>query len=326
MSELRSVEWTGAAIRLIDQTALPGTLAYAEVRTVDELVSAIQRLVVRGAPAIAVAGAYGVELARRAGGDVDAAVARIRGARPTAVNLAVAVDEVAAAEDALLAAKAVEQAEVDANLAMGRFGADWLVARLGERPLRLLTHCNTGTFATPGQGTALGIIRELHRRGLVERVHVDETRPLLQGARLTAWELGYDGIPHVVQADSVAAGEILRGQIDAAIVGADRVAANGDVANKIGTVGVALACGYAQVPFVVAAPTTTVDVTTASGADIHIEQRAGAEVVAFNGIASAPVDSVGYNPAFDVTPADLVTALVTERGVREVSAGQLPQG
>ncbi|WP_371597252.1 S-methyl-5-thioribose-1-phosphate isomerase [Streptomyces sp. NBC_00564] len=335
--ELRAVDWTGSSLALIDQTVLPHRTETREIRAVDDLVDAIQRLVVRGAPAIGAAGAYGVALAllqgEREGWDraqVLAAVARIREARPTAVNLMVCVDRVLTRFDegleAVLAeAAAVQREDVEANRAMGAFGADWLLKRtdLG-RPLRILTHCNTGALATAGWGTALGVIRELHARGLLEVVYADETRPLLQGSRLTAWELVQEGIPHYVQADGAAAGTILRGEVDAAIVGADRIAANGDTANKVGTVGVALACADAGVPFLVAAPTTTVDLSTPSGDGIHIELRGEDEVLEWAGVRTAPAGSRGHNPAFDVTPARLVTGLVTERGVLEVSAGELP--
>lgn len=339
--DLRAVLWTasadGPALSLIDQTALPHALARVEVRTVDQLVDAIVRLVVRGAPAIGAAGAYGVALAlvqgEREGWNrarIDAEVARIRAARPTAVNLMASVDRVAPRVDegldAVLAeAHAVVDEDLKANHAMGAYGADWLLARVGvDRPLRVLTHCNTGALATAGWGTALGVIRELHRRGRLETVYADETRPLLQGARLTAWELAQEGIPHFVQADSAATGTILRGEVDAAVVGADRIAANGDTANKVGTVGIALACAYARIPFVVAAPTTTVDLATASGDGIRIELRGEDEVLSWAGARTAPASSRGHNPAFDVTPGELVSALVTERGVREVSAGELP--
>lgn len=225
----------------------------------------------------------------------------------------------------LAEADAIVREDLRANHDMGAYGADWLVGRIGAgRPLRVLTHCNTGALATAGWGTALGVIRELHARGLVEVVHADETRPLLQGSRLTAWELAHDGIPHVVQADAAAAGTILRGEIDVAVVGADRIAANGDTANKVGTVGIALACAHAGIPFMVAAPTTTVDLATATGDAIHIEMRDEAEILNWSGLRTAPAGSRGHNPAFDVTPGSLVTALVTERGVLEVSAGELP--
>lgn len=335
--QLRAVEWTGDGLSLIDQTQLPHRLERLRVTDVDALVDAVRRLVVRGAPAIGVAGAYGVAIAlrqaRRAGWDTAAllaAVSRIREARPTAVNLAVCVDRVLplldrGVEAVLAEAHAIQREDERANRDMGGYGADWLLKRVAtDRPLRLLTHCNTGALATAGWGTALGVIRELHARGRVELVYVDETRPLLQGSRLTAWELAHDGIPHQVQADGAAAGTILRGEVDAAIVGADRIAANGDTANKVGTVGVALACADAGVPFLVAAPTTTVDNGTATGARIPIELRDGDEVLEVAGHRVAPEDSRGHNPAFDVTPGRLVTALVTERGVLEVAAGELP--
>jgi methylthioribose-1-phosphate isomerase len=261
---------------------------------------------------------------------VRAAVARVREARPTAVNLMVCVDRVMTRFDegldaVLEEASALQHEDVEANHLMGAHGADWLLKRVGgDRPLRVLTHCNTGALATAGWGTALGVVRELHARGRLEVVHADETRPLLQGSRLTAWELVQEGIPHYVQADGAAAGLILRGGIDAAVVGADRIAANGDTANKVGTVGVALACADAGIPFLVAAPTTTVDLSTPTGDDIHIELRGEDEVLEWGGVRTAPAGSRGYNPAFDVTPGRLVTALVTERGVLEVSAGELP--
>ena len=338
--ELRAVDWTGSGLALIDQTLLPHRHETMTVHDVDTLVDAIQRLVVRGAPAIGAAGAYGVALAiiegEREGwteAEVRAAVARVREARPTAVNLMVCVDRVmsrfAEGLDAVLEeADAVQQEDVAANRAIGAFGADWLLARLRqagvERPLRILTHCNTGALATAGWGTALGVIRELHALGRLEVVYADETRPLLQGSRLTAWELVQEGIPHYVQVDGAAAGTILRGEVDAAIVGADRIAANGDTANKVGTVGVALACADAGIPFLVAAPTTTVDLATKTGDEIHIELRGEDEVLEWAGVRTAPAESRGHNPAFDVTPGRLVTGLVTERGVLEVSAGQLP--
>jgi methylthioribose-1-phosphate isomerase len=335
--ELRAVEWTGSGLALMDQTLLPHRTETVDVRDVDTLVDAIQRLVVRGAPAIGAAGAYGVAIAllqcEREGwtdGQLLEAVARIREARPTAVNLMVCVDRVAArlpeGLDAVLEeAAAVQREDVGANRAMGAFGADWLLEKVGaERPLRILTHCNTGALATAGWGTALGVIRELHARGRLEVVHADETRPLLQGSRLTAWELVQEGIPHRVQVDGAAAGTILRGEVDAAVVGADRIAANGDTANKVGTVAIALACAHAGIPFLVAAPTTTVDLSTATGDDIHIELRAESEVLEWAGVRTAPAESRGHNPAFDVTPGRLVTGLVTERGVLEVSAGELP--
>jgi methylthioribose-1-phosphate isomerase len=339
---VQAVAWTGEALRIIDQTALPGRLEYLELRDVDGVVSAIQRLAVRGAPALGGAGAYGVLVALlqadREGWDEEALateIARIRVARPTAADLASAVDRVGALTVKGVAAvraeaDAVLTENVRGNHAMGVHGADWIIARLASqadsdaRPLRVLTHCNTGALATCGWGTGLGVVRELHARGLIEMVFVDETRPLLQGSRLTAWELAQDGIPHRVQADGAAPSTICRGLVDVAIIGADRIAANGDVANKIGSLGIALACADAGIPFMVAAPWTTVDPATPSGAAIHIEQRAEDEVLRWGETVVAPPGTHGFNPAFDVTPARLVTALVTETEVLEVSAGQTP--
>ncbi|MDT6982826.1 S-methyl-5-thioribose-1-phosphate isomerase [Streptomyces lusitanus] len=338
--EPRAVSWTGTALSLLDQTALPRTVRRLDVRDVDTLVDAIVRLAVRGAPAIGVAGAYGVALAvaqaRRENWtdrELADAVARLRAARPTAVNLAVCVDRAAAripeGLDAVLAeADAVVRQDLAANRAMAEAGADWLLKRVdADRPLRILTHCNTGALATAGVGTALGVIRELHARGLLETVYVDETRPLLQGARLTAWELAQEGIPHRVQVDAAAAATVVGGLVDAAIVGADRITRNGDTANKTGTLGIALACAHAGLPFMVAAPTSTLDLATAKGASIRIEQRGEEEVLNLTaGAVTAPdgTRTRAHNPAFDVTPGTLVTALVTERGVLEVAAGELP--
>ncbi|MEU5878906.1 S-methyl-5-thioribose-1-phosphate isomerase [Spirillospora sp. NPDC047279] len=334
-NDVQAVAWNGDGLRLIDQTLLPGRLDHLDVRDVDALVDAIQRLAVRGAPAIGVAGAFGVAIAmrqaEREGWDrpaLLAAVDRVREARPTAVNLAAGVDRVtpfmAKGPDAVIAeAQALLDEDVRGNRAIGAHGADWLLGR-ADRPLRVLTHCNTGALATAGWGTALGIVRELHARDRLDVVHADETRPLLQGARLTAWELGHLNVPYYVQADGAAAGTILRGLVDVAIIGADRVAANGDTANKIGSVGVALACADAGIPFVVAAPWSTIDLGTASGDGIPIEERSGDEVLHWGGVRTAPAGARAFNPAFDVTPARLVTALVTETGVMHISAGETP--
>lgn len=334
--ELRPIEWTGDAIRVIDQTALPGRLAYDALESVDAVVDAIVRLEVRGAPALGAIGALGVALAMREGerhgwtdGQLDNAIGRIRAARPTAVNLAWGVDRVRpfipqGIDAVLQAAFEIVAADERANRGIGERGADWIASRVARRPLRILTHCNTGVLATTAWGTALGIVRTLHERGAVEAVYVDETRPLLQGSRLTAWELVQYGIPHFVQVDGAAASTIVGGLVDVAIVGADRIAANGDVANKIGTLGVALACADAGIPFVVAAPRSTVDLATPTGADIHLELRSGAEVLGFANVAVAPEASRGWNPAFDVTPARLVSAIVTEDWVVEPARGETP--
>ena len=331
----RPLEWTGSALRVIDQTALPARLVFISLERVDELIDAIARLAVRGAPQLGAVGALGVVIAMDQGAregwtdsGLQAAIDRIRDARPTAVNLAWGVDRVrplvAQGRDAVLtsALDIVEQDE-QINHAIGRHGADWIQARVAGR-VRVLTHCNTGSLATTAWGTALGVIRELDARGALEVVFVDETRPLLQGARLTAWELVQDGIPHFVQADGAAASTILRGLVDVAIIGADRIAANGDTANKIGSLGVALACADAGIPFVVAAPESTVVVRTATGADIEIEMRGDDEVLSWAGVRVAPEASRAHNPAFDVTPARLISALVTEEGALEVRSGQVP--
>jgi methylthioribose-1-phosphate isomerase len=332
---IEAITWDhdAGAVRLLDQTVLPGQTTHLTITTTDELVAAIAALAVRGAPALGVAGAMGVVVAMdeaaREGWDtaqLERAVDAVRHARPTAVNLAWGVDQVrplmAQGREAVLAA-ALELAREDeaANRELSRLGADWLLERIDRPTLRVLTHCNTGSLATSAWGTALGVIRELHARGRIEFVYADETRPLLQGARLTAYELASDGIPHAVQADGAAASTILRGLVDFAVVGADRIAANGDAANKIGTLGVALACRDAEIPFMVAAPWSTVDVGTATGEDIEIEERDGAEVTTWGGIQTTPVESPGFNPAFDVTPARLIAAIATERGVVEPRYG-----
>jgi methylthioribose-1-phosphate isomerase len=319
---MRSIDWVDGAVVLIDQTLLPAEERWLRITDPDELVAAIQRLAVRGAPALGAAGALGVALAAHAAADsagasagfVAAAAARLRAARPTAVNLARGVDRALArlpeGPAAVLAeARSVLAEEASASRAIGERGADLLGA---GGPVRLLTHCNTGWLATVEWGTALGIVAVLHERGLVERVYADETRPLLQGARLTAYELAALGVDHRVIADGAAASVIARGLVDAVVVGADRIAANGDVANKIGTYPLALAAARAGIPFIVAAPESTVDRTTATGADIEIEERDPAE------LSVAPA----YNPAFDVTPADLVTAVVTEQRTVRPARGE----
>lgn len=340
---IRAISWDesiGAdgrgGIRLLDQTLLPGQTVEREITTTDALITAIAELAVRGAPALGVAGAMGVALAMDEGAlqgwsepEVQAAVDRVREARPTAVNLAWGVDQVRSLmvegrEAVLAAARQVAADDEAANRELSRLGADWLLARIDRPRLRAITHCNSGALATSAWGTAFGVLRELHERGRLEMVYADETRPLLQGARLTAYELAEAGIPHVVQVDGAAASTVLRGLVDVAVVGSDRIAANGDIANKIGTLGVALACADAGIPFMVAAPWSTVDLATASGADIEIEQRSGDEVTRWGGLLVAPEQTVGFNPAFDVTPARLVDAITTERGVVEPRNGETP--
>ncbi|MGJ3508702.1 S-methyl-5-thioribose-1-phosphate isomerase [Enemella sp. A6] len=335
-----AVEWIDEpqpCIRLLDQTVLPGTERYLDIDTVDDLVAAIQSLAVRGAPALGAVGALGVAMAMNQGvreswsdEKLQERVDAIRNARPTAVNLMWGVDEVrplmAEGYDAVLAAGHRIVAEDEAaNRQLSRLGADWILERTGAEKVRVLTHCNTGALATAGWGTAYGIIRELHERGRLGMVYADETRPLLQGARLTSWELTKDGIDHVVQADGAATSTILRGLVDVAVIGADRITANGDTANKIGSAGVALACARAQIPFVVAAPSSTVDLQTADGNDIPIEQRDGDEVLRIASVRTAPEAARGFNPAFDVTPHDVISAIVTEQGVVEPATDPDPE-
>lgn len=334
MSEIRAVRWADESLVLLDQTRLPQEETFVECATVASLVDAISRLVVRGAPALGAVGAYGVAVAMIQGereqwdrSVLESNIDRVRDARPTAVNLAWGVDRVRplvdqGLESVLAEAHVVVAEDERANRELSRKGADWILAQTTHRPLRVLTHCNTGSLATTAWGTALGIVRELHARGQIEMVYVDETRPLLQGARLTSWELTHDGIPHVVQVDGAAASSIVRGLVDVAVIGADRIALNGDTANKIGSLGVALACSAASVPFVVAAPSSTVDIATTSGDEIEIELRDGREVTEFHGDSVAPGSASGYNPAFDVTPAKFISAIVTEQGVFEPAEGR----
>ena len=330
-SRLVALRYESGALWAIDQTELPWREVPLELRTADEVADAIRRLAIRGAPLIGVAGAYGValELARDPSSEtLDRAAEVLRRARPTAVNLSYAVDRVARAARAasadpgaagpgaagpgaaaLAEARAIEAEEEAASDAIAHHGAELLA---GAR--RILTHCNTGALAAPGRGTALAVIAELAARGALEHVLATESRPLLQGARLTVYELARLNIPHELIVDSAAAGLIARGAVDAVIVGCDRVAANGDVANKVGTYGLALAANAASIPFVVAGPTSTIDPRTATGAGITIEERDPDEVRAVAGQATALPATPARNPAFDVTPAALVTALVTERG------------
>ncbi len=317
---MRTIDWHDGDIVIIDQTRLPHELITLRLHTVDDLVAAIRRLSVRGAMALGVAGALGVALAaaraRDAGADQDEAVTRaaadLVAARPTAVNLGWGVGRALAAraggpDGILAAAQTVLAEDIAANHAIGQQGAALLA---GSR--RMLTHCNAGALAGVEEGTALAVIAALHANAPLEEVYVCETRPLLQGARLTTWELARMGVPHRLIVDGAAAGLILSGRVDAVVVGADRIAANGDVANKVGTLAHALAARRAGIRFVVAAPESTIDPRTASGLGIEIEERAASEVLSFAGVATAAAGTAAANPAFDVTPADLVSAIVTE--------------
>jgi methylthioribose-1-phosphate isomerase len=315
----RTIDWDDDAVTIIDQTALPAEYRVLTLRTVDELIDAIRRLAVRGAPALGAAGALGVVLAAREGGDVRGAAERVAKARPTAVNLGWGVARAAKrldeGVDAVLA-EALEILDEDERLnrAASAHAADIVLEECARRPLRLLSHCNAGHLATVAWGSALGVVWHLYERGLVESVLVDETRPLLQGARLTAWELAQSGVPYRVQPDGAAAAAMARGLVDFVLVGADRIAANGDVANKIGTYGLAIAAHHHDVPLIVVAPSSTVDASLATGAGIVIEERAPDEIRTLNGTTITPPNADVFNPAFDVTPNELVTAVVTEHG------------
>ncbi|MFV8318140.1 S-methyl-5-thioribose-1-phosphate isomerase [Mycobacterium sp. 23] len=315
----RTIDWDSDAVTIIDQTALPADYRVLRLRTVDELIDAIRRLAVRGAPALGAAGALGVVLAAREGGDVRASADRVARARPTAVNLswgvARALGKLEGGAEAVLAeALSILDEDERLNRAASGHAAEIVLGLCERRPLRLLSHCNAGHLATVAWGSALGVVWHLHQRGLVESVLVDETRPLMQGSRLTAWELAQAGVPYRVQPDSAAAAAMARGLVDCVLVGADRIAANGDVANKIGTYGLAIAARHHGVPLVVVAPTSTVDSSLASGADIAIEERAPDEIRTYAGVTVTPPDADAFNPAFDVTPAELITAVVTENG------------
>ncbi|PWT74279.1 MAG: S-methyl-5-thioribose-1-phosphate isomerase, partial [Proteobacteria bacterium] len=332
MRSFDTLRWEDGGLALLDQRLLPREIKYVRCESAADTADAIQRMVVRGAPAIGCAAAYGValEARRHALGPPDtfhpaiaAGIERLARSRPTAVNLAWALKRMQSTLDALgqqspveLAAALLTEAHVireeDAamNRRLGAFGAE-----LVPDGSRILTHCNAGALATAGHGTALGVIRSAIETGKRVRVYTDETRPWLQGARLTAWELMQDAIPTTVLAD-VAAGLMLsRGEVDLIIVGADRVAANGDTANKIGTYPLAVLAQRHAIPFYVACPLSTIDLSIRDGSEIPIEERAADEVTGFGGVRWAPEGVAVRNPAFDVTPAALITALITERGV-----------
>ena len=311
--ELSAVAFDGEALTYVDQRLIPHALERKRARTVDDIEEAIKTLAVRGAPAIGVFGAYGVAMLRDAMAsdeEFHAAARRIREARPTAVNLAWAVDRVLASSDMRAEAHAIHREQLAVDAAIADAGLD-LIPKDG----RILTHCNTGPIATAGGGTALGVIIAAQRAGKHPHVFVDETRPLLQGARLTYFELAQAGVDATLQVDGAAALAMARKNIDLVIVGADRIARNGDTANKIGTYGLAILAAHHGIPFYVAAPRSTFDFSIESGSSIHIEERAASEVTAFGGTAVAPAGAQVFNPAFDVTPGHLVTAFVTEYGV-----------
>jgi methylthioribose-1-phosphate isomerase len=295
-------EEDGPKVVLLDQRRLPDEEVELECRSVDELVLAIRELAIRGAPAIGVAAAYGLALAAERGEDVEAAATMLASARPTAVNLSWALEQLRD-EPSVERARMLHAEEVERCRSMAAHAAE-----LFGPGTRALTHCNAGGLATGGHGSAVGALLTAWERGLLAHVWVDETRPLLQGARLTAWELEAAGIPHAVIADSAAGSLMAAGDVDCVVTGADRIAANGDTANKIGTYSLAVLASHHGIPFYVVAPTSTVDLDTPTGVEIPIEERAGSELT---------TRFAARNPAFDVTPASLITAIVTEHGVRE---------
>lgn len=308
-----AVRWAGDAVEYIDQRRLPHEMRVERARTTEELAEAIKTLAIRGAPALGVFGAYAVALLRSTIADEAAfrkAVQRVRKARPTAVNLGWAIDRVLAAPDMLAEARAVhdEQRMTDRLIAQA-------ARPLFSKNVRVLTHCNTGPIATAGGGTALGAIMAAAKAGKRLHVYVSETRPLLQGARLTTYELRHAGIDATLIIDSASAVTMQQKAIDLVIVGADRIARNGDTANKVGTYALAIAAAHHGIPFYVAAPRSSFDLSLESGLQIPIEERSGDEVREFGGMATASADTQAYNPAFDVTPGHLVTAFVTEYGI-----------
>lgn len=305
-----TIEWRDGCVRMIDQRRLPEEFVFFDARTVEELCAAIRNLVVRGAPALGVAGAMGIALASVTGVPLDEAAEAITATRPTAVNLAWGVQRALAAADPVVEATRLAADDVARNRRIGEHGLS-LVPPGG----RVLTHCNAGALACAGYGTAIGVIRAAHEAGRRPRVWVDETRPVLQGARLSAWELTRLGIPTTLVADVMAGSLMAAGEVDCVVVGADRVAANGDVANKVGTYGLAVLARHHRVPFYVAAPTSTIDLACPAGADIPLERRPPDEVAVVGGRRIAPDGVAVENLAFDVTPAALVTAIVTEEGV-----------
>ena len=324
------IEWKGDRFKLLDQTLLPGEEVYLEITDYREIMTAIKELKIRGAPAIGVAGVYGMVLgakqitaSRKTAflSELHEIAIAISGTRPTARNLFWAIDRmenvadkgknVAEIKTALLKeAKKIHNEEAEATFELSKHGSELI-----KDGARILTHCNTGPLATTGYGTALGIVIYAHTQGKKVQVYVDETRPLLQGARLTTWELRKIGIPVTLITDSMAGYFMHKGKIDCVIVGADRIAANGDTANKIGTYSLAVLAKENKIPFYVAAPTSTFDLSLSSGRRIPIEQRNPAEVTHIKGIAIAPRYVSAANPAFDVTPSKYITAIITEKGI-----------
>ncbi|MFF5569050.1 S-methyl-5-thioribose-1-phosphate isomerase [Streptomyces sp. NPDC012623] len=343
---LPSLRWDeppeGPVLVLLDQTRLPAEEAELVCTDVPALVVAIRTLAVRGAPLLGIAGAYGVALAAARGFDVEHAAEQLAGARPTAVNLGYGVRRARdahraaaargggperAAAATLAEARKLHREDAEASTRMAAFGLTLLDELLPGGGHRILTHCNTGALVSGGEGTAFAVALSAHRAGRLRRLWVDETRPLLQGARLTAYEAARNGMPYTLLTDNAAGSLLASGEVDAVLIGADRIAADGSVANKVGSYPLAVLAKYHHVPFVVVAPTTTIDLATRDGAAIEVEQRPGQEVTeltapqvavagveAGGGMPVAPLGTQAYNPAFDVTPPELVTAIVTEKG------------
>jgi methylthioribose-1-phosphate isomerase len=330
-----TLEWTPDGVRFLDQTRLPLEETYVLARTYQDVADVITTMVVRGAPAIGVSAAMGIALGlknspassiQQLAADLETISRTLAATRPTAVNLFWAIERMrrrfhalaaqpgitpeALRQDMIAEAQRMYDEDIAACRALGRFGADLLPQAGG-----VLTHCNAGALATCGYGTALGVIRSAVEQGHALQVYADETRPFLQGARLTAWELLHDGIPTTVICDNMAASLMRAGKVQAVVVGADRIAANGDVANKIGTYGLSVLAREHGIPFYVAAPWSTIDLDTPTGDSIVIEQRPAREVTHHAGTQLTPHDALVWNPAFDVTPARYVTAIITERGV-----------
>jgi len=301
---IEPIRWKGDRLELLDQRLLPDKTAYVTCRSAEEVAQAIRDMVVRGAPAIGCAAAFGIVLSRGSPESFDV----LASSRPTAVNLFWALERMKKAKDLEAEARAIYDEDVAANRAIGRLGAQLIRERA-----RVMTHCNTGALATAGYGTALGVIRAAKDKSI--SVIANETRPYLQGARLTAWELVQEGIPCTLITDSMAGHLMSQGEVDVVVVGADRIAANGDVANKIGTYPLAVLARRHGIPFYVAAPLSTFDLKIPDGTHIPIEERPAAEVLGYRGIRWAPEGVSVRNPAFDVTPAELVTGIICERGI-----------
>ena len=313
-----AILWQGNSLALLDQTRLPAEEVWLTYTDYRQVADAIRTMIVRGAPAIGVAAAYAYCLAALEGADLAEAKSTLAASRPTAVNLFWALDRMERraracggdAEALIMEAAAIHTEDVEMNRAMGRFGA-----QVVPEHARILTHCNAGALATGGYGTALGVIRAAHAQGKVDMVYADETRPLLQGARLTAYELVHDSIPATLIADSMAAFLMRQGKIDLVLLGCDRMAANGDFANKIGTYSVAVNARHHGIPFYTVLPSSTIDLSIENGSGIPIEERGADELRTLYGAQTAPAQVPVYNPAFDVTPHKLLTGIITEKGV-----------